>query len=115
MLYEGVSKSLPGSLRRLGHYVGNRWCTVTVYITSGEMASGNAGDNWPRVDRSGVSFCYVTLESPAMVELDTSVVPDMLGLKKLYGNAEPTRVLSGRQEQCPCARTRRQSDARRVP
>ena len=87
------------------HYIGNRRCTVTVYITSGAMASGNAGGSRPRVDRGGVTFryelqtswnapeSYVTLDSPGVVELDTSVVHDVLGLRARYQNAEPTRVL----------------------
>ena len=78
-----MTKSLPGSLRRIVHSVGNRRCTVTVYITSGAMASGDAGGSRPRVDRSGVSFLcelqtscnapesYVTLESLGVVELDS--------------------------------------------
>ena len=66
------------------HSVGYRRCTVTVYITSGTMASGDAGGSRPRVDRSGVSFrcelmtswntpkSYVNLDTPGVVELDTS-------------------------------------------
>ena len=72
---------------------------MNVYITSGVMESGDAGGGRPRVDRSGVSICYalqiswnapesyVTLDSPGMVELDTSVVPDVLGLRACYQNA----------------------------
>ena len=52
------TKSLPGSLHQLGNDVGNRRCTVTVYITNGAMASGDAGGSRPLGDRSGVSFCY---------------------------------------------------------
>ena len=33
-----------------------------------------------------------------MVELDTSVIPDVLGLRVRYPNAEPTRVLPGRAQ-----------------
>ena len=85
-------------------------CAVTVYITSGTMPSGNAGGSRPRVDHSGVSFHYelqtswnapesfVTLDSPGVVVLDTSVVPDVLGLRARYTNAKPTRVLPGRAQ-----------------
>ena len=84
------------------HSVESRRCTVTVYITSGVMASGDAGGSRPRADRNGVSFCYdlqtswnapesyVTLDSPEVVELDTSVVPNLLGLRACYPNAKPT-------------------------
>ena len=37
-----VTKSLPGSLCRPVYSAGYRRCTVTVYITSGTMASGDA-------------------------------------------------------------------------
>ena len=36
---------------------------------------------------------FVTLDSP---EVDTSVVPDVLGLRACYPDAKPTRVLPGR-------------------
>ena len=96
-------KSLPGSLRRLVHYVGNRRCTVTVYSTSGAKASGNAGGSRPRVDRSGVSFRHKVQTSwntheSYVIELDTSVVPDVLDLRACYQNAEPTLVLPGRAQ-----------------
>ena len=79
--------------------------SVYVYLTSGAMAFGDVGGSriaGPRVDGSVVSFCcelpesYVYLESQGVVELDTSVVPDVLGLRALYEDAEPTRVLPGR-------------------
>ena len=41
----------------------------------------------------GMRQSYVNLLSPGVVELDTSVVPDVLGLRALYENAEPSRVL----------------------
>ena len=81
-----------------------------MYITSAAMMSGDAGDSRPRGDRSGVSFhcelhtswnapeSYVNLESSGLVELDTSVVPDVLGLRALYEDAKPTRVLPGRAQ-----------------
>ena len=88
---------------------------VTVHIVSRVMASGDAGGSRPRVDRSGVSFrcelqtswnspeSYVNVESPGVVVLDTSVVPDVLVLRALYEAEGP--------EQCPGARARRQSEA----
>ena len=95
-----VTKSLPGSLRRAVHSEGYRRCTVYVYITSGVMASGDAESSRPRVDRSGVSLrselqtlwntpeSYGILESPGVVELETSVFPDVLGLRVLYEGAK---------------------------
>ena len=74
------------------------------------MASGDGGGSQPRVDRSGVSFwcerqtswnapeSYVNLDSPGEVELDTSVIPDVLGLRALYEDAKLTRVPSGRAQ-----------------
>ena len=103
-------KSLPGSLRRLVYFVGSRRCTVTVYISNGAMASGKGRGGRPRVDRSGVIFRYelqtswnapvsfVTLDSPEVVALDTSVVPDVLGLRARYPDAKSTRVLPGRAQ-----------------
>ena len=51
----------------------------------------------------------MTLESPGVVELDTS---DVLGLRALYGNAEPTRVLPGRAQNSVCVLV---PDARATP
>ena len=48
--------SLPGSLRQLVHSEGSIRCTVTVYISSGMMASGMDRGGRPRIDRSGSSF-----------------------------------------------------------
>ena len=79
-------------------------------ITGGTIASGDAGGSRPRVDRSRVSFrcklqtswnapeSYVNLESPGVVELDTSVVLDVLGLSALYDDAKAIRVLPGRAQ-----------------
>ena len=95
-------KSLPGSLRRRVQSVGIRQCTVTVYITSDAMAFVNARGGRPRV---GVSFRYVlwnapesfvTLDLSGVVVLDTSVVPNVLGMRARYPDAELTRVLPGR-------------------
>ena len=60
----------------------------------------------PRVGRSGVSFrCELQtswnvpeLYLPGVVELDTSVVPDVLGMRVHYEDAELTRVLPGRAQ-----------------
>ena len=62
--------------------------TVTVYRISGAMASG---DSRPKADQSGIHFrnqlhvpwnapeSIVTLDSPGVVMLDTSAVPDVIG------------------------------------
>ena len=44
----------------------------------------------------GTHPSYVDLDSPGVVKLDTSVVPDVLGLRAFYDNAELVRVLPGR-------------------
>ena len=74
------------------------------------MASGDAGGSWPLDDRSGVSFIcelqtsrnapksYVDLDSPGVVKLDASVIPDVLGLRAFYDDAKPVRVLPGRTQ-----------------
>ena len=49
-------KSSSGSLCRLVPYIGNRRCTVTAYIASGAMTSGDSGGSRPRVDHRGVTF-----------------------------------------------------------
>ena len=78
--------------------------TVPEYSIVGAMASG---DCRPRADPSGVSFLdgiqvpwnapesFVTLDSPGVVVLDTSHVPDVLGLRACNADAELTRVLPG--------------------
>ena len=40
----------------------------------------------------------MTLVSPGVVDLDTSVVPDVLDLRAHYENAEATKVLPGRAQ-----------------
>ena len=72
------------------------------------MTSGDAGGSRSRVDRSGVSFhcelqtswsapeSFVDLDSPGVVQWDTSVVPDVLSLREFYDDAELVRVLPGR-------------------
>ena len=69
---------------------------MSVYLTSGAMASGDVGGSLPRVDRSGVSF-RCELQTSWNV-LDTSVVPDVLGLRALYEDAKLTWVLPGRAQ-----------------
>ena len=68
------------------------------------MASGDARGSQPEDDRSGVHFrdelqtswdapiSFMDLESPGVVKLHTSVVPDVLGLKAFYDDIEPFRV-----------------------
>ena len=70
----------------------SRFCTVTVYISCGTMASGDGLSGQPLSDRNGVTFQYelrkswnvpksfFDLDSPGVVVLDTTVVPDALGL-----------------------------------
>ena len=77
-----ATKLLPGSLSQPVHSVGHRRCTVSVYLTSGAMASGDVGGSRPELTIGG--------------QLDTSVVPDVLGLRALYEDVKPTRVLPGR-------------------
>ena len=65
-----------------------------------------SGDSRPGGDRSGVSFRVhvqvrrnapesVTWDSPGVADLDTSHVPDVLGLKARDAHAEVIRVLPG--------------------
>ena len=44
------------------------------------------------------SLSSIDLESPGVVTFDTSVVPDVLGLKAFYGDDEPLWVLPGMAE-----------------
>ena len=74
------------------------------------MTSGDSGVSPPSVVRLGVTFrsklqtawnapeSFVTLDSPGVVELDTSVVSDVLGLRVRYQNAGPTRGLNVRAQ-----------------
>ena len=75
------------------------------------MAPGDAGGSRPKdIEHSGVNFCderqtawnapkyFADLDSPGVVTPDTSVVPDVLGLKAFYDEAEPVRVLPGNVE-----------------
>ena len=58
----------------------------------------------------------MTLESPGVVELDTSVVPDVLGMRALYRERQTDSGASrSGPEQCLSARTGHQSDATGVP
>ena len=104
---ESLSCLFSGSPSRLvrpvhcGHY------TVTAYIM---MAEGGRRSS----DHSGVRFrnvlqtswnapeSLVTLSSPEVVELDISVVPDVLGLRTCDSNAEVFRVLPGRARYSVC-------------
>ena len=51
-----VTKSLPGSLRRPVHSVGRRRCMVSVYLTSGAMASGVVVGSRPELTVVGSVF-----------------------------------------------------------
>ena len=67
-------------------------CTFTVYISCNVMASGDVRNSQPASDQSGQTFwcemrtswdppkTYVDITSPGVVVLDTTVVPDMVGL-----------------------------------
>ena len=66
------------------------------------------GNSQPEDDRKGIDFkvhvqipwnapvAFVTLDSPGVFELDTTHVPDALGLRTRYPNAAPVNVLLGR-------------------
>ena len=81
-----------------------------MYFVGDTMGSGDARGSRPGNECSGVHFrnelqtswnapmSFVNLESSGVVKLDTSVVPDVLGLKALYDDAEPVRVLPCRAE-----------------
>ena len=84
-----------------------RVCTFTVYISCCVMASGNVRNSQPAGDRSGKTFwcemctswdppkMYVDLTSPGVVVLDTTIVPDVVGLHAYDDNAAIVRVLPG--------------------
>ena len=98
---------LPEPLFQLVCLVDNYRHTVTVYRISGAMASG---DSRPKADRSGIHFrnqlqvpwnapeSIMTLDSLGVVVLDTSAVPDFIGLQARNNDAEPTWVLPGRAQ-----------------
>ena len=75
---------------------------MNVYITSGVMASGDAGGSRPRVDRSVVSFLceqQTSWNAPkSYVNLESPVDPDVLDMRALYEDAKLTQVLSGRAQ-----------------
>ena len=87
-----------------------RLCTVIVYITCSTMASSDDRSCRPRDDRSGVHFrneflktwnapkSFIDKESPGAVTLGTSVVPDVLGPRVFYEDAEPVWVLPSMAE-----------------
>ena len=80
---------------------------MTVYHINGAMVSG---DSRPVADRNGVSFrnqlqvlwnapeSIVTFDSPGVVVLDISAVPDVLGLRACNDDTQPARVLPGRAQ-----------------
>ena len=84
---------------------------MTAYIASGAMTSGDSGGSRPRVDKLQSAWhapeSYVILDSPGVVELDTSVVSHILGLRVRYQNVGPGATWEG-PEQCPFVGTRRQ-------
>ena len=103
-----VSSCQPLCSAGIPHQCSSRLCMVMVYIACGTMASGGAMGNRHEDDRSGVHFrndlqtswnapmSIVDLEPQGVVKLDTSVVPDVMGLKAFYDDAEPVRVLPSR-------------------
>ena len=74
------------------------------------MASGDNRSSRPEDDCSGVNFhnklrvswnapiSFVDLDSPGVVALNTSVVPDVAGLNAFYADAEPVWVLPSMAE-----------------
>ena len=89
-------------------------CTFTVYISFSVMVSGDDRNSQPAGDRSDQKFwCeirprgthtwdppkrYTYLTSPGVVVLDTTVVPDVVGLHAFDDKAVLVRVLPG---DCP--------------
>ena len=78
-------------------------CTFTVYISCSVMASGDDRNSQP----SGKTFCcemriswdppktYIDFTSPGVVVLDTTVVPDVVGLYAFDDKAALVQVLPG--------------------
>ena len=72
------------------------------------------GSSQPEADRQGIDFqvhvqipwnapeSFVTLDSPGVFVLDTACVPDVLGLRTQYLDAEPVKVLQGRAWESVC-------------
>ena len=93
--------SFSASPSRLVRSVNSGHYTVTVH---GTMAEGG----WPSGNHSGVLFCdvlqtswnapesFVTLTSPEVIELDISVIPDVLGMRTCDSKAAMIQVLLGR-------------------
>ena len=83
------------------------FCTATVCISCGTMASGDGLRGQHKSDRSGVTFqyelrkswnapkCFVDLDSPGIVVLDITVVLDVLRLNAYRDDAELVWVLPG--------------------
>ena len=75
------------------------------------MATGNSQ---PEADRQGIDFrvyvqipwnapeAFMTLDSPGVFVLDAAYVPDILGLRTRYPDAEPVKVLQGRARESVC-------------
>ena len=65
-----------------------------------------SGDSQPGAHQSGINFwVHVQIpcnapESPGVVVVDTSCVPDVLGLRTRDAEAAPVRVLPGRALDC---------------
>ena len=55
-----------------------------------------------RLGLSGISYkSIVSLDSPGVVVLDTSAVPDVIGLRARNNNTEPTRCYLGESRTVP--------------
>ena len=70
------------------------------------MAEMSTGSGWPAVDRPGIDFqvqfpwnapeTYVTLDSARAYDLNTTFVPDVLGLRAQRSEAAVVKVMTGR-------------------
>ena len=84
------------------------WTVLQDYIVDAKAS----GDSRPGGDRSGINFrvheqiprnapaLVVTLDSPGVLVLDTSRVPDVLGLRTRDADAELVCVLPGMALDC---------------
>ena len=106
-----VSKSWPGLLCQPVHSAGYQqssyWWLCTLPVARWHPVTlGVAGPELTLVGSVFVASCRYRgtrrvireLESLGVVKLDTSVVPDVLGLRALYDDAEPIRVLPSRAQ-----------------
>ena len=64
-----------------------RWRLVTLRVTGPELTVVGVSFRFELQISWTAPESYVTLDSPGVVELDTSVVPDVLGLRARYQNA----------------------------